>query len=89
MSESKSDYDNIFLNSVRNAVILLLVAIALLEFGGRLAKISPLVIILVILLLFISIYNYWKTPGFSDYLIVLVVFGIIVVAGWLLYQSLN
>ena len=87
MSESKSDYDNVFLNSVRNATILLLVGIALLEFGGRLSKIAPIVFILVIFLLLISIYNYWKTPGFSNYPIVFIVIGITEVAGWLLYES--
>ena len=87
----KSNHDNVFLNSVRNAVVLLVVGIALLEFGGKLEQVAPITFILVISLLVVSIYNYMNASTFSqkDYPIILIIVVLIAVCSWLFYQSIN
>lgn len=81
--------EDTFLNSIRNAFILLIAGIGLYEFGGRLSKMAVVILILVVLLLASSLYNYWTNPDRSSKLgiipwIILALLGITI---WLVYES--
>lgn len=87
--ESSDVYDNGLLNSVRNAIILLVLGLAVLEFGGRLRTTASWIFVLTTLFLFVALYNYATRPysktylGWTPYLVL----GLIGLSTWFLYQS--
>lgn len=74
------------LDSFRNAFILLIVGLAIIEFGGRFASVGPIVLIFTLILLFVAIYNYWtgsKDLNMLTYIGITMI-GVII---WLIIES--
>ena len=76
-----------FNDLVRNAFILLVFGLTLLEFGGRLSKFGPVVFIFSLVLLITAVYDYFAFPN-SINLTIYAVIGMIIVIIWVLGEYL-
>ncbi|CAN5605381.1 hypothetical protein BH23THE1_BH23THE1_32940 [soil metagenome] len=83
-----SHADSNFLDTVRNAFILLVAAIAIAELNPRFMPYAPFGLAIVLILLIIAVLQYWRSPSSQLIWVSLAIVLSIIFVGYLLNESL-
>jgi hypothetical protein len=81
--------DEIFLNTIRNGFIFLLVALALLGFGKSFTKYAPFALLISIATLILALVTYWKSGSQRLFGVSVTVTAAIILMSWIFYESLK
>lgn len=84
-----SHNDDIFLNTLRNAFIFLLIALALLEFRNKFTKYATFALLIVLATLILALINYWRSGSRRLLPISFIVIAAILLVSWILYESIK
>ena len=81
--------DNNYLSLVRNGFILLIVAASILSLNEKFSRYAPIVFALVILLLLMATYHYWRSSSTNLTPITYIVIVGVIFSAILLYESIS